>query len=162
MGSRAVIRQDTTGKQALGSQDPSSVKIGQHWRPGLPARACSPASSFRGRSATTAHRPRASGVARARVCRSRVAGVGREGGRVGGQCWRQETEPRVSGGLYSPCHLGTEADRRCVGSRSSPPPRLAASHAAAAAGKLHVGDCGEGGGPGLACSQTLCILKSFC
>lgn len=51
-----------------------------------------------------------------------------------------------------PLPSGHCAHRRCVGPRSSPPPRSAASHAAAASGKLHVGDCGKERRARLACS----------
>ena len=72
-------------------------------------------------------RPAGCGVGRARRCCSARAGVAREGG---GQSRRNAPEPQVSGGLCSPCHLGTAhtdaawaPGARHLRARRQPPPR---------------------------------------
>lgn len=81
--------------------------------------------------------PGGAGWSEPRGCSSPGAGVVREGG---GPDLEKCNRAAAFWGPLQPLPSGHCADRRCVGPGSSPPPRSAASHAAAAPAKLHVGD----------------------
>lgn len=96
-------------------------------------------------------RPAGCGVARAPRCCSPRAGVAREGG---GQSRRNAPEPQVSGGLCSPCHLGTAHtdDAWAPGARHL---RARRQPRRGGCGKAPRRGCGEGHRPGSPAPQTL-------